>query len=98
MDIYVSAPYVISGAGLGLENLYTAVIGGESFHKAGFTMERLMDASIDGIRDTVDFAIKKYGQKRVAVLIGSCDNGTGYSLPAHKKYFKDGTFPAEYSF
>jgi len=98
MGIYVSHPYVVSCAGFGLEPLYSAVIGGDAFRRTGFTLQHLMDASVDGIRDTVDFAIRKYGRKRIAVLVGSCDNGTDCSLPAHRKYFKDGAFPPEYSF
>lgn len=98
MGIYISSPSAISCAGVGLERLYDAVIGGDAFRKTDYTMERLMDLSIEDLRGAVDFAIKRYGRKRIAVLVGSCDNGTAYSLPAHRKFFGEGKFPSEYSF
>jgi 3-oxoacyl-[acyl-carrier-protein] synthase-1 len=32
----------------------------------------------------------------MAICVGSCDNGTEWSLPAHETFFKSGAFPAGY--
>ncbi len=44
------------------------------------------------------FAAKnKYGEKKVAVCVGSCDNGTEFSIAGHRKYFENGEFDKNYS-
>lgn len=44
------------------------------------------------------FAAKnKYGEKKVAVCVGSCDNGTEFSVAGHRKYFENGKFDKDYS-
>ena len=58
---------------------------------------RIENAALEQIADDVLAAKSKYGADRLAVCIGSCDNGTEFSLAGHRKYFADGEFPAAYS-
>ena len=58
---------------------------------------RIENAALEQIADDVLAAKSKYGADRLAVCIGSCDNGTEFSLAGHRKYFADGEFPADYS-
>lgn len=58
---------------------------------------RIEEAALDQIGSTIEKAKSKYGEKRIAVCVGSCDNGTEFSLAGHKKYFENGAFPEDYS-
>ena len=58
---------------------------------------RIENAALEQIADDVKTVLEKYGPDRIAVCIGSCDNGTEFSLAGHRKYFADGEFPADYS-
>ncbi len=58
---------------------------------------RIENAALEQIADDVAAVRNKYGADRIAVCIGSCDNGTEFSLAGHRKYFADGEFPADYS-
>lgn len=58
---------------------------------------RIEEAALNQIADDVTAVISKYGAERVAVCVGSCDNGTEFSTKAHKKYFFEGVFPADYT-
>lgn len=58
---------------------------------------RIENAALEQIADDVLAAKSRYGADRLAVCIGSCDNGTEFSLAGHRKYFADGEFPADYS-
>jgi 3-oxoacyl-[acyl-carrier-protein] synthase-1 len=98
MAIYLSSPGVTCCAGSGLKILYDAVLAGKPWHKSDLTMETLMDDSISQIQDAVELVKDRYGAERVGVFVGSCDNGTFYSLPAHEHFFKTGSFPPDYSF
>jgi 3-oxoacyl-[acyl-carrier-protein] synthase-1 len=57
---------------------------------------RITDAASEQIRDIVHYVTKQFGKDRIAVCIGSCDNGSELSLQAHKEYFKNGKFPDSY--
>ncbi|MCR4953750.1 MAG: 3-oxoacyl-ACP synthase [Treponema sp.] len=57
---------------------------------------RIEEAALDQIADEVQAVKKLYGAERIAVCVGSCDNGTEFSIVGHRKYFADGTFPADY--
>lgn len=57
---------------------------------------RIEEAALDQISDEICAAKKKYGEERIAVCVGSCDNGTEFSIAGHRKYFAEGTFPADY--
>lgn len=58
---------------------------------------RIEEAALDQIGSIIEKAKSKYGEKRVAVCVGSCDNGTEFSLAGHRKYFENGAFPEDYS-
>ena len=98
MAIYFSAPGVICCAGSGLGTLHDAVLVGKPWHKTDCTLKALMDDAIAQIQGSIEPVKSKYGADRVGVFVGSCDNGTDYSLPAHKQFFETGSFPADYSF
>lgn len=48
------------------------------------------------IRESAVKAISRYGAERVAVLVGSCDNGSEASFVALESFRATGTFPAGY--
>lgn len=58
---------------------------------------RIEEAALDQIGSTIEKAKSKYGEKRIAVCVGSCDNGTELSIAGHRKYFENGAFPEDYS-
>ena len=58
---------------------------------------RIEEAALRQIEDSIEKAKEKYGEKRIAVCVGSCDNGTEFSLAGHKKYFENGAFTQDYS-
>ena len=58
---------------------------------------RIENAALEQISGDVRAAVEKYGADRIAVCVGSCDNGTEFSLAGHRKYFDNDAFPAEYS-
>jgi 3-oxoacyl-[acyl-carrier-protein] synthase-1 len=98
MAIYLSGPGVTCCAGSGLGILHDAVLAAKSWHKTDYTLEALMDDAIAQIQESVELVKSKYGADRIGVFVGSCDNGTDYSLPAHTQFFKTGAFPTDYSF
>lgn len=58
---------------------------------------RIADAALRQIDDVIACAISCYGSSRVAVCVGSCDNGTELSFAAHKQFVECGAFPTGYS-
>ena len=98
MAIYLSSPGVICCAGSGLASLHDAVLERKPWHTTTLTLEALMDDAVSQIQDAVEQAKSRYGSRRIGVFVGSCDNGTYYSLPAHEQFFKTGSFPSDYSF
>ena len=58
---------------------------------------RIEDAALRQIDDDITKAAEKYGRNRVAVCVGSCDNGTQLSIAAHREYLASGKFPAGYT-
>ena len=58
---------------------------------------RIEEAALNQISNDVNSAVSKYGADRIAVCVGSCDNGTEFSTMAHRKYFKEGEFPKDYT-
>lgn len=98
MAIYLSSPGVVSASGSGLASLHDAALERKPWHRTELTMEALMDDAISQIKESVDLAVGQYGRSRIGIFVGSCDNGTYYSLPAHQQFFKTGSFPSDYSF
>lgn len=58
---------------------------------------RIEEAAVEQISEEIQTVIKKYGSERVAVCVGSCDNGTEFSVAGHRKYFESGKFPENYN-
>ena len=58
---------------------------------------RLEDAALVQIERDIFAALSAYGPSRVAVCVGSCDNGTELSFPAHAAFLNGGAFPAGYT-
>lgn len=57
---------------------------------------RIEKKAIDQIEYIIEGAKKRYGKERVAVCAGSCDNGSEFSVAAHRSYFSAGSFPGGY--
>ncbi|GHV42182.1 beta-ketoacyl-[acyl-carrier-protein] synthase II [Spirochaetia bacterium] len=57
---------------------------------------RIADAALEQILPQVEQVLAAYGSSRIAVCVGSCDNGSEGSLRAHGAYFSGGAFPADY--
>jgi 3-oxoacyl-[acyl-carrier-protein] synthase-1 len=57
---------------------------------------RMVTAALLQIREEVQAVCTTYGPERVAVCLGSCDNGSEASLMAHKTYHSSGAFPSAY--
>ena len=53
---------------------------------------RMENAALNQIADSVKKALQKYEPSRIGVCLGSCDNLTELSGPAHMEYFKSGDF------
>ena len=58
---------------------------------------RIENAALEQIASDVEAVVSKYGAERVAVCVGSCDNGTELSVAGHRKYFTEEKFPDDYS-
>ena len=58
---------------------------------------RIENQALNQIAADVVTVKQKYGADRIAVCVGSCDNGTEFSVAAHRNYFTEGQFPANYN-
>lgn len=58
---------------------------------------RIQEMALDQIASQVESAVARYGSKRVAVCVGSCDNGTEFSVGGHKVFLSTGKFESRYS-
>jgi 3-oxoacyl-[acyl-carrier-protein] synthase I len=58
---------------------------------------QIADAALNQISGDITGAVIKYGKDRVAVCVGSCDNGTELSFAGHCEYLSTGKFPDDYS-
>ena len=59
-------------------------------------LNALLSVACDQIRPTVDAAKARWGAGRIAVVIGSTDNGSEESKAALAVFLKDGAFPPAY--
>ncbi|MDR1411018.1 MAG: 3-oxoacyl-ACP synthase [Spirochaetaceae bacterium] len=57
---------------------------------------RIAAAALEELRPSIEKARNLYGAGRVGVCLGSCDNGTEASVPAHQAFFAGKGFPANY--
>lgn len=110
--IYISQPGIVCAAGNTpdkvWQNVSTACQSGITkisiSNENDFFAGRVDDSDIYKIQnealsqiEEIILAVKeKYGSDRIAVCIGSCDNGSKKSLEAHKEFLTEGTFPENY--
>jgi len=66
-------------------------------YAGGTRIIRIIDAALEQIRPEIEKAVTKYGQERIGVCLGSCDNGSEGSLLAHQALLAQGSFPEDYS-
>ena len=55
------------------------------------------EAALNQIADDIETVKSKYGADRVGICVGSCDNGTEFSVAGHRDYFTKGDFPNDYN-
>ena len=83
------------------EEFYAARIDDKKLKKSSARYDmrimKIEEAALNQIADDIEAVKSKYGAERVAVCIGSCDNGTEFSVAGHKKYFENEKFPEDYS-
>lgn len=58
---------------------------------------RIEEKCVKQISDLIEKARKQFGSDRIGVCVGSCDNGTEFSVAGHREYFKNGKFSSEYA-
>ena len=58
---------------------------------------QIEDLALNQISSQIEFCKNKYGPSRVGVFVGSCDNGSEFSVAGHRKYFESGAFGKDYS-
>ncbi len=83
------------------EEYFAARIDDKSLKPSGgrydMKVMRIENAALNQIAEEVAAVKERYGADRVAVCVGSCDNGTEFSVAAHRKFFTEGEFPADYN-
>ncbi len=57
---------------------------------------RIENTAIKQLEKEVLYVRDHFSSDRIAVCVGSCDNGSELSNQAHRSYFKNGKFPSEY--
>lgn len=79
---------------------YAAKIPDDRLHATDdpFDMRSLQieQAALEQIAPAVQQVIDRYGKDQIAVCIGSCDNGSQLSTPAHRTHIETGSFPKGY--
>ena len=58
---------------------------------------RIINASIEQIRNDIEKVISEYGEEKIGVCLGTCDNGSEASLIAHEEFITSGSFPKDYN-
>ena len=48
---------------------------------------RIEEATLNQIADDIETAKNRFGSDRIGICVGSCDNGTEFSVAGHKQYF-----------
>lgn len=84
----------------GPKSFFVGKIEDENLKATGDKFEmrvlQILDAALEQLAPTVKKAVEKYGADRIAVCLGSCDNGSELSFNAHKNFFAEGKFPQDY--
>ena len=83
------------------EEYFAARIADDTLQASGARYDmkimRIENAALEQIADDVLAVKERDGADRIAVCLGSCDNGTEFSLANHRKYFAEGEFPKDYN-
>ncbi|MBQ5999333.1 MAG: 3-oxoacyl-ACP synthase, partial [Treponema sp.] len=58
---------------------------------------RIEEKCVKQISDLIEKARKQFGSDRIGVCVGSCDNGTEFSVAGHREFFKNGEFSPAYA-
>ena len=58
---------------------------------------QILDAALEQLRPVVEKALESYSPERIAVCLGSCDNGSELSFKAHRQFFTENSFPKDYN-
>lgn len=58
---------------------------------------RIEEAALNQIADDIETAKNRFGSDRIGICVGSCDNGTEFSVAGHKQYFETNQFPQDYN-
>lgn len=66
------------------------------FAKYDMRIIRILNNALNQIESFVENAKSKFGCDRVGVCLGSCDNGSEFSLKGHRSFFENGQFPSDY--
>ncbi|MBR3073118.1 beta-ketoacyl synthase N-terminal-like domain-containing protein [Fibrobacter sp.] len=59
-------------------------------------VNRLSQAALSSVDNTIRKAVEKFGPARVGIFIGSCDNGSEASVAALRAFKETGAFPEGY--
>ncbi len=100
---------ILSGNQSGIKKVLTST--GEEFFAARVDDEKLSsskgrydmriikleNAALEQIRAAVEKAVEMFGKKRIGVCVGSCDNGSEFSVESHKVFFNTNSFPQNYN-
>ena len=57
---------------------------------------RIIDTALEQLRPEIEKALYTYGQEKIGICLGSCDNGSEASFLAHQMMFLQGAFPEDY--
>ncbi len=58
---------------------------------------QIEEQTVCQLEDEIELVKNKYGEKKVGVCVGSCDNGTEFSVAGHREYFARGEFSDDYA-
>ena len=58
---------------------------------------RIEEAALNQIADDIESAKIRFGSDRIGICVGSCDNGTEFSVAGHKHYFETNQFSQDYN-
>lgn len=58
---------------------------------------RLEEKCLEQIETQISKVITLYSSERVGICVGSCDNGTEFSIAGHRVFFEKGAFEKDYS-
>ena len=58
---------------------------------------RLEEKCLSQLDDLIEQVKTKYGVQKIGVCVGTCDNGTEFSVKGHRSFFEKGKFDSDYT-